>query len=153
MSNVMISTLTAVFGEPKSPNVPAFVAVYIGALKGIPDEILVDASDILIRERRISSWPTPAECLDAVASARKLGRSKGIGLTPIENFDQWYGALMGQIKHADRQADIDAAIAQIEPYARAQWCFPHRLTDARALGAQRSKQLAAGNARNPAGEA
>lgn len=150
-ANYMVEQLAILFGEPKTADPEAFVAAYTNTLHKVPRETLVDATDILVRQRRISGWPTIAECLDAVAAAKKLSKSRGIGLEPIDDFEGWYGGLMAQIAHADNRAQIDAAINQIEPYARALWCFFHRLTDAQEAGAARMKQLRAAGARNPAG--
>lgn len=151
MANYMVEQLAVLFGEPKTSDPKAFVASYSNALANVPRDVLADATDWLVRHRKISAWPTIGECLDAVSHAKKQVKSNGIGLEPIDNFEQWYGGLMSQIKHANHQNEIDAAISQIEPYAKAQWCFPHRLDSARELGAIRTKQLRQEGVRNPAG--
>jgi hypothetical protein len=151
-ANFMVEQLAILFGEPRTADPGAFIAAYSNTLHKVPRETLMDATDILVRQRRISGWPTIAECLDAVALAKKQGKSRGIGLEPIDDFEGWYGGLMAQINHADNQLQVDAAIAQIEPYARALWCFPHRLDDAREAGQKRMKHLRAAGARNPTGE-
>lgn len=151
MANYMVEQLAILYGEPKTPNPKAFLNAYVNALANNDHETLVDATDMLVRQRKISAWPTIGECLDAVKDAKNQAKSKGFGLEPIDNWDQWYGGLLAQIEHATNESQIDSAIAKIAPYAKALWCFPHRLTDAQKLGEKRRTELRYDNARNPAG--
>jgi len=149
--NHLVEQLAVLFGEPKTADPVAFVSAYSNALRHVPHETLVDATELLVRQRKISSWPTIGECLDAVAQAKRFVKSSGAGLEPIDDFDSWYGGLMAQIAHAQTQREIDTAIGQIAPYAKAMWCSPYRLTAAQEAGAKRANELRQENVRNPAG--
>ena len=150
--NPLIDKLSVLYGEPRTSNPAAFIATYRHALAKYDANTLANAANIIARSRKISSWPTIGECLDAVAIAQKQANSAGIALEPIEDFEGWYGALVDQVKHADSDAVIQDALARVRPYAEARWCFPHRLSDLQNLGDMRRKHLAVASARNVTGE-
>lgn len=143
IKNPMVETLLAVFGEPRSPDPENFLRTYVNALKG-PGPVLDAAAQIILRSHRVSTWPTIGECLDAIELAGKQSKAGGVGLQPIDNWDDWYGGLVAQVSHASGQAEIDAAVAKVEPYERAQWCMPGRVAFLREAGKKRLASLAKG---------
>ncbi len=139
--NALTERLMILYGQPNTPNPTAFLAIYNEAFHGVPKDVLADAGDCIARTRKVSSWPTLAECLDAVETAKSLVKVKGAGLKPIESWEQWFGALQAQCANAETQADIDQAVAKVEPYCKAQWCFPGRADELRGIGARRLASL------------
>jgi hypothetical protein len=144
--NYLVEQLAIIFGPASTSDVAAFTDAYQNATAAYDHETLKVAIDIIVRNQKVSTWPTIGECLDAVEAAKKQIKIQSSGLVPIENFDVWYRGLLDQIRHADGPGAINAAIAKIRPYAQAKWCFPHRLTEAEALGAKRLAELARGGA-------
>ena len=151
--NKLIEQLSVLYGEPNTPNPEAFIAAYDNATGNADDETLIDAANLIARRRTVSAWPTIAECLDAIADSRKLAKSRGMNLEPINDWDTWFGGLIAQIMHADKQSQIDEAVNKVAPYCRAHWCHPNKAEELRKFGAERMAKLKAARARNPAGGA
>lgn len=147
MSNPLLEQLALLYGEPKTPNPSAFLAAYDNATRANDDDTLMDAANIIARTRTVTAWPTIAECLDAIADARRRVKSRGMNLEPIENWDQWWAGVMGSIRFARTHKEISAAIDKVEPYARANWCLPSRLTEAREAGTKRLAEIQNGSDR------
>lgn len=137
--------MLALFGAPEVSTVDEVVAEYANALRGNTLEVLDRAADKIAHTRRIRAWPTVAECLDAVAEARRL--PAGVKLDPIENFEDWYELRCNRIETAETEAQIAAELAIIEPYHVAKWIRPQHWHDATALAHRRRKALASDGAR------
>lgn len=145
-----VKRLGAMFGS-LDPAIAADTAnEYANALAGQTKENLEQAANILAREHRIRAWPTIAECLDAVSAAKRRSKSAGIGLMPIDGFDGWWGERMARIRHAENDAQIEAELKQIEPYADARWIASSRMREALEAADQRRKQWATESARTTA---
>lgn len=154
MPNALVEQMSVLYGEPKTTDPVSFVAAYENALRNVDEDTLVDAANIIARTRNVTAWPTIAECLDAVADARRRAKARGMDLTPIDNWDSWFGGLKAQCAHAMTQAEIDAAVAKVVPYCKAMWCLPTRADELREVGAKRMNDLRKQRpVRNPTGEA
>lgn len=140
-SNPLIEQMLLLYGQPNTPDVAKFLAVYATATGDVDPDTLADAAMLLARTRQYPTWPTIAECLDAIADSRKAAKVRGQHLEPIGNWDTWWGGLCGQVQLATSQAEIDACVAKVEPYARACWCDPKRTIELRAMGAKRMAEL------------
>ena len=143
MSNVMIEKFVTLYGDPKTEDPKDFLAEYSAALKGFDKPTLKLAAQNIARTRMVRGWPTIAECLEAAKKAEGVAKHSGSGLVPIENWDHWYGGIMRDIKYAETEREIDAAIEKVRPYAMAKWCFPRRLDEVTEQGDAARKALAA----------
>lgn len=139
--NILVEQMAILFGEPRTADPHSFLATYVNTLRGYDDDVLKVAAKNIAKSRKITAWPTIGECLDAIETAKHQLKNAAVGLQKIDNWDQWYGGLLAQIKGAASEREIDDAIGKISAYARARWCFPYRLTDAEALGAKRRAEL------------
>lgn len=66
---IMLSRFATLYGEPKTPNVDAYMAEYVAALKGTSPAVLREATDHLVRTNRHRSWPTIGDCTAACTDA------------------------------------------------------------------------------------
>lgn len=144
-SNPLVKRLAIVFGEPKTEDPAGFLAEYANAFKGTAKDILDAAADVIIKQRKFRAWPTVAECLEAIDSAKKQVVKNGLRLEPIENFDQWWGAMVARVETAQTVADLDAAIAEVEPYHAARWIGGWRLPSLKDMAHIRRGQLTGTN--------
>lgn len=140
-ANAFARKMAILFGEPKTEDPVGFLAEYANAFRDVPKALQERAADVLIRQRKFRSWPTVAECLDALAVARKQSRSAPIGLQPIDNFDQWWDDRVEAIMGAPSQAVLSAELAKIQPYADAGWIAESRMPEAMRLAGFRSRAL------------
>lgn len=141
MSKAFLRKMMVLYGEPKTEDVPAFLAEYGNMLKGVDNTTLEAAADILIRQRKYRSWPTVAEVLDVVDEAKTYRKHAKTGLQPIKNFDQWWSDRIGAIRGAVNDREIAAEIDQIRPYADAKWIARHRLPYAIECADERRQEL------------
>lgn len=141
MSKAFLRKLMVLYGEPKTDDVPAFLAEFGNMLKGIDGKTLETAADLLIRQRKYRSWPTVAEVLDTVDEAKTYRKHAKTGLQPIKNFDQWWHDRIGGIEGAVNEREIAEQIDQIRPYAEAKWIAPHRLPYALNCAEERMEAL------------
>lgn len=58
-----VQRLMAVFGEPRTTNPDMFLIEFVKAVKGYPDDVLIQACDHVIR--KCTYWPKPAEMREA----------------------------------------------------------------------------------------
>lgn len=132
--------MSSLFGEPDSTNPEGVIHEYVNALRGQTAGNLDRAADIIARERRIRAWPTVAECLDAVALAKKLAKSSGIALEEIEDFDGWWAERMARIRIAKTERELQDQITIVEPYAASGMILRKRLAEVRDAADERRKQ-------------
>jgi hypothetical protein len=80
MGNVRASMLTrfsTLYGAPRTDEVEEFVAEYVKALGWYSDEVLVAATDDLIKQHTTGGWPRIAVCLKACQdAARKIAAAQ-----------------------------------------------------------------------------
>jgi len=136
-----VARLSILFGEPNTKNLTAMLAEYENAVKRQSASTLHMAGDILARTHKVRTWPTIAEVLDAVSKAKKSAKYASSGLVPIENFDAWWRDRTNRISHARSETEIQAEIAEIEPYWQAKWIHPDRMPQAQQLADERRKEL------------
>ena len=134
MSNALIEKFVTLYGEPKTEDPKDFLAEYAAALKGFDKATLKLAAQNIARTRMVRAWPTIAECIDAAKKAEGVAKHSRSGLEPIENWDHWFGGMMRDIKYAETEREIEAAIEKVRPYTMAKWCFPHRLDEVTVQG-------------------
>ena len=60
-----------------------------------------------------------------VATGCEIDGDSGSGLVPIENWDHWYGGIMRDIKYAETEREIDAAIDRLVCFAGWLSYFPN----------------------------
>lgn len=145
-----VRRLGAMFGSIDPSTAADTIAEYTSAMRGQSAATLGAAADILARQHKYRSWPSIAECLDAVSAAKRRSQSAGVGLTTIDDFDGWWSERMNRIRHATTEAQIEAELRQIEPYAAARWIASHRMPDAIAAAEQRRQQWTADSGRTMA---
>jgi hypothetical protein len=126
-SNILVKRLAIIFGEPKTEDPEGFLAEYASATKGTEKDILNAAADVIIKQRKFRNWPTVAECLDAIESAKKQVVSKGKMLETIENFDKWFEDKIERMRAAKTRPQMQAIMDEVRPYDAARWIAPHRL--------------------------
>ncbi len=127
-SNPLVRRLAIVFGEPKTEDAAGFLGEYANAFKGTPKDILDVAADVIIKQRKYRNWPTVAECLDAIDSAKKQLVANGKVLEPIKNFDDWWNDICRRIETApDRDAAHDV-MNEARPYHAARWMAEWRIS-------------------------
>ena len=143
MSNALIEKFVTLYGDPKTEDPKDFLAEYAAALRGFDKATLKLAAQTIARTRLVRAWPTIAECIDAAKKAEGVAKHSVSGLAPIENWDDWYGGIMRDIKYAETEREIEAAIEKVRPYAMAKWCFPHRLDEVTVQGDARRAALTA----------
>lgn len=133
---VFIERLSALFGPPQTADVEATFNEYTNALSGQSAALLQRAADNIARTHRQRTWPTVAECLDAVAQARKVPASGGV-FEQIDDFESWIAERMGRIRTAETERQLTDEIARIEPLHAARRIDPRRMRDAIAAANQR----------------
>ena len=131
-----VARMTALFGEPNADLV-AVAAEYEAALRGQSAATLERAADLIARERRIRAWPTVAECLDAVAVAKRTVNVAAMALEPIEDFEGWWAERLARIGIATTEREIAAELAKIEPYCLAKQILTSRLGEAQTAAQKR----------------
>ena len=120
-----------------------FLASFRVVLAGASKEVLDGAWVHLLKTHGDPGWPTVAACHAAVEAAKKDLRSRGVGLTPIADFDGWFSELLASIRKAETRGEIQSLVDEIKPYVDAKWCWPSRLAEANAVAAARIGELAA----------
>lgn len=76
-----LNRLKAVYGDPKSDDVNAFMFEYARKLSGYSDAELREGCDLILDKHKFSMWPTISECERACADVRrKREASSGIPL-------------------------------------------------------------------------
>lgn len=134
-----VKRLQALFGPPSDGDYDATIAEYANALAGQSATTLQRAADMIARDRKIRAWPTVAECLDAVAYARRIPNTVAMGLDRIDDFDGWWSERMARIRTATTERELSDQISMIEPYHTAKWIADHRLPD--AIAAANARRL------------
>lgn len=141
-SNPLVKRLAILFGEPKTEDPVGFLFEYANAFKGTPRDILDAAADVIIKQRKYRAWPTVAECLDAIDAAKRQIVSNGMRLEPIENFDSWWTDKVSRVQAAQAVSEIDAVLAEVQPYDAAKWIGAWRLPSLRDIAHERRGLLA-----------
>ena len=81
-AQVLIERFLAVFGEPRTDNVPMFLREFDAAIAGWDEKLLKQAGDRLVREAKF--WPRPAEVNElchALVPAPTLNPEKNVDWT------------------------------------------------------------------------
>lgn len=77
VKNPLLARLMGVYGRPKeTEDVNAFMAEYARAMRGYVDSELNEAADLLLAKRKYKTWPSIAECVEAVEDVRLKRRSQ-----------------------------------------------------------------------------
>lgn len=134
-----VGRMRALFGMPDA-DANAVIDEYTAVLAGQTEATLDRAADHLARTHKFRNWPTVAECLDAVAAAKRTAKASGFGLEPIDDFDGWWAERMARVAIAKTDREINDQIAQVEPYAHAGWILRSRLPEIVEAGNARRKQ-------------
>mgnify|MGYP006921403881 CR=1 FL=1 len=129
--------MQALFGAPDATIAAEVIAEYVNALDGYAEGELNRAADKIARTRRIRSWPTVAECIDAAEEARR--NPADVGLKVIGNFDRWWGERLAKIDTAATEADIHDQLEIIRPYYEAKWIPQRHWNEATSHAEQRRK--------------
>lgn len=74
--NVMLERLTVMYGAPETHDPAGYIREYERLLAGHADSELDEAATELISRRKYKSWPTPAECLEALKVVRQARANK-----------------------------------------------------------------------------
>jgi hypothetical protein len=82
VSEIMLHRFGVLYGEPKTSDMDAFIGEYEKLLKGTEKELLVAATDRVIKGQVRRYWPTPGECHKAVNEAAELRHSALNAATP-----------------------------------------------------------------------
>jgi hypothetical protein len=143
-SNILVKRLAIIFGEPKTEDPEGFLFEYANAFKGIPTHILDSAADVIIKQRKYRSWPTVAECLEAVDMAQRQTVAKGKMLDPIKNFETWYEDRLERIRKATTRSEMQDVLDEIRPYDAARWIMPSRMRVALETMEKRCQELFGG---------
>lgn len=75
-TNVMLQRLGVIYGVPESTDPQAFVAEYARMMRQYVDSELEEAAERLLQTRKYKSWPTIAECINALENVRAGRRNK-----------------------------------------------------------------------------
>lgn len=70
--------------------------------------------------------------------------------TPVGAFDVWFAARCREAATAQTEAQIEAAVEFVRPYAAAQWCLPERLEFITGIARKRWNELNRSNDRKKA---
>ena len=146
-----VNRLQSLFGPPPEGDSDAVVAEYINALGGQSETTLDRAGDHLARTHKFRSWPTVAECLDAVALAKR--KTSSVGLMPIEDFDGWWAERLARVAIAKTERELTDQVGMVEPYASAGWIMRNRLPQILAAANARRQQWTVTAANRRMGEA
>lgn len=77
LTNRMLARLLTVYGTPKETNdATAFMGEYARQMRGFVDSELDEAADVLLAKRKYKTWPTIAECLEALEDVRRRATTK-----------------------------------------------------------------------------
>lgn len=107
-----VERLAAVFGPPKTENLPDFAREYAKALSDFSGEELRAAADAVLVSRKFSAWPTIAECVEACTHARRAlnlakdgadAGQKGTGWRVSDSGKRWYRIERGSKEFATWQ--------------------------------------------------
>lgn len=126
-SNILVKRLAIIFGEPKTEDPEGFLSEYANATRGVEKDILNAAADVIIKQRKFRTWPTVAECLDAIDLAKKMVVSKGKMLEPIPDFQKWFDDKIERMRAATKREEMQAIMDEVRPYDAARWIAPHRI--------------------------
>jgi len=135
-----VGRMRALFGAPDA-DANAVIDEYTNVLAGQSEATLDRAADTLARTHKFRNWPTVAECLDAVAAAKRSANVAAMGLERIDDVEGWYSERISRIRIATNERQIDGELRQIEPYDMARWIAPERLRNARFEAEARRKEL------------
>lgn len=135
-----VKRLQALFGPPCEGDTESIVVEYVSVLAGQSAATLERAADILARKHKFRNWPTVAECLDAVAEAKRLGKASSFGLVPIDDFGGWWAERLARVSIAKTERDLTDQVAQVEPYASAGWIMRSRLPEIIAAANNRRRE-------------
>lgn len=149
---IMLDKLTDYYGKPETPNPAGFLAMYQNEFGDLADWVQEAAAMHVIRNqaRWGRTWPTIPEIAAAVKKVRERGPA---ALPSIDDFEAWFADLRRQVREAESEHEIVKALSALEPYVEAKYCFPSRMTELEKIGAARSKELRAKQARNPGARA
>ena len=136
-----VKRLQALFGPPAEGDSEGTVSEYVNVLAGQSEQTLDRAADNLARTHKFRNWPTVAECLDAVAAAKRTVNTASMGLERIDDVDGWFRERISRIRIATTERQIDGELRQIEPYDIARWIAPERMRNARFEAEARRKEL------------
>jgi len=75
-TNVMLARLAKVYGQPESENPTAFLREYARLMHQYVDSEFEEATDRLLAARKYKTWPTIAECINALENVRTGRRNK-----------------------------------------------------------------------------
>jgi len=67
--------------------------------------------------------------------------------SPVASFEVWFAARCREAATAQTEAQIEAAVEAVRPYAAAQWCWPSRLETITGIARKRWNELNRGNDR------
>lgn len=152
-----VKRMTALFGTPDVADPDDVVNEYANALAGQSEATLNRAADHLARTHKFRNWPTVAECLDAVALAKRPVNTSAMGLERIDDVEGWFSERLARIRIATTERQIDAELRQIEPYDLARWIgkerFPAALHEADGRRRQLQVEQSGNLARRKTGEA
>lgn len=77
LSNPMLARFVNVYGTPKeTENATAFIGEYARAMHNFVASECEAAADLLLAKRKYKTWPTIAECLEALEDVRRRQVSK-----------------------------------------------------------------------------
>jgi hypothetical protein len=69
VTDLMLRRFGVLYGEPKTPDIEAFVGEYERSMRGFRKDVISRAADKLIDAHDRRSWPTPGECHKACDAA------------------------------------------------------------------------------------
>jgi len=75
-TNLMLQRLGVIYGVPESTDPQAFVAEYAHLTRQYVDSELEEAAERLLKTRKYKTWPTVAECVNALEDVRVGRRNK-----------------------------------------------------------------------------
>lgn len=134
-----VGRMRALFGAPDA-DANAVIDEYTNVLAGQSEATLDRAADTLARTHKFRNWPTVAECLDAVASAKRHSKASSFGLVTIDDFDGWWAERLARVSIAKTERELADEVAQVEPYASAGWILRSRLPEIIAATDARRRQ-------------
>tara|TARA_R110000868_G_scaffold392290_2_gene662863 strand:- start:451 stop:933 length:483 start_codon:yes stop_codon:yes gene_type:complete len=135
-----VGRMRALFGAPDA-DANAVIDEYTSVLAGQSEATLDRAADTLARTHKFRNWPTVAECLDAVAAAKRTVNTASMGIERIDDVDGWFRERISRIRIATTERQIDGELRQIEPYDIARWIAPERMRNARFEAEARRKEI------------
>lgn len=86
-ASTMLTRFVTLYGPPKTDSVQEFLGEYERALQHFPRDILISATDHLLKRHGFANWPTVAECFAAceqeMALRNRLSRAPAYRPEPV----------------------------------------------------------------------